>query len=171
MARAAPPSARRAVPAANIAAAGGYSGRGRRPVAATPSARLFSEHRLQRAHFLRANIADVNARAPSFSLSRRDSRRWRWNVFQSYGWANAARRSSRWFAQKRGTLWKGVAGKLIGVTESLRCIGLIEFNLYCAYLTFLRVGYFALPRDPLKKYDYERNKNIGHVSFIYYTSR
>lgn len=30
--------------AANIAAAAGYSGRGRRPAAATPSARLFSEH-------------------------------------------------------------------------------------------------------------------------------
>lgn len=42
MARAGPPCARAA--AANIAAAAGYSGRGRRPVAATPSARLFSEH-------------------------------------------------------------------------------------------------------------------------------
>ncbi|CAB3221962.1 unnamed protein product [Arctia plantaginis] len=39
---ASPPCAR--VAAANIAAAAGYSGRGRRPVAATPSARLFSEH-------------------------------------------------------------------------------------------------------------------------------
>lgn len=37
--------------AANIAAGAGYSGRGRRPVAATPSARLFSEHYLQHAFF------------------------------------------------------------------------------------------------------------------------
>lgn len=37
--------------AANIAAAAGYSGRGRRPVAATPSARLFSEHNLQHTFF------------------------------------------------------------------------------------------------------------------------
>lgn len=51
------------VAAANIAGAAGYSGRGRRPVAATPSARLFSEHRLQHTHFLRANIPDVNERS------------------------------------------------------------------------------------------------------------
>ncbi|KAF9801218.1 hypothetical protein SFRURICE_014236, partial [Spodoptera frugiperda] len=49
MARAGPPCARAA--AANIAAAAGYSGLGRRPVAATPSARLFSEHNLQHTFF------------------------------------------------------------------------------------------------------------------------
>lgn len=61
MARAgAPPCARAA---ANIAAAAGYSGRGRRPAAATPSARLFSEHYLQHTIFLRTYIVDVNVRA------------------------------------------------------------------------------------------------------------
>lgn len=60
-----PPCARAA--AANIAAAAGYSGRGRRPVAATPSARLFSEHYLQHT-FLRTNIDDVNVRALSLYL-------------------------------------------------------------------------------------------------------
>lgn len=67
--------------------------------------------------------------------------------------------------------WKGIAGKLIGITESLRCIDLIVFNLYSGYLTFLRVGYFVLPLHPPKKYDYERNKNIGRVYIIYYTSQ
>lgn len=70
MARAGPPCARAA--AANIDAGGGYSGRGRRPVAATPSARLFSEHYLQHIHFLRANIGDVNVRI-SFRYSSRRS--------------------------------------------------------------------------------------------------
>lgn len=55
-------------PLLQIAAAAGYSGRGRRPAAATPSARLFSGHYLQYTHFLRTNIEDVNVRLVSFYL-------------------------------------------------------------------------------------------------------
>lgn len=59
-----PPCARAA--AANIAAAAGYSGRGRRPVAATPSARLFSEHNLQHTFF--ANKYRRCQRTRSFTI-------------------------------------------------------------------------------------------------------
>lgn len=58
----APPCARAA--GADIVADAGYSGRGRRPVAATPSARLFSKHHSRiHAFFAKKYIADVNVRA------------------------------------------------------------------------------------------------------------
>lgn len=54
-------------PLLQIAAGACYSGRGRRPVVATPSARLFSEHHLRTHAFFAKNKiynrCDVNVRA------------------------------------------------------------------------------------------------------------